>query len=213
MKIGDIDLRWLGNASFLLDIGKKIYIDPYQIEGEEADIILITHPHYDHCSIEDIKKLAKSGTTIVCTPDCQSKIARLDGEVELKLIDVGQTLEVSGVKIGAIPAYNVNTTNHSKEERWVGYLLKVGEIVVYHAGDTDLIPEMEKLQGKVTVALLPVGGTYTMNAKQAAEAATIIKPELAIPMHYGEVVGSRADAEEFVRLCQEQGVKAQILEK
>ena len=216
MKIGDVDLKWLGHSSFLIEAeGKRIYIDPYQLSGDEkADVILITHPHYDHCSLEHIKKIVREGTIIVIPADCQSKIARLEG-VDMKIIGAGQTLNLDelGVKVGAVPAYNVDKEFHSREEGWIGYVLKIGDTVIYHAGDTDKISEMSKLQGKVTVALLPVGGTYTMTAEEAAEAAAIIMPEIAVPMHYGEVAGSRSDAEEFVRLCEAQGMKAEILER
>jgi len=219
MKIGDMDLRWLGHSSFLIEAeGKKIYIDPYKVSrGEKADIIMITHPHYDHCSVEDIKKIVKEGTILVVPADCQSKIARLEG-VEMKIVEAGQTLELDGelgkgVKVGTVPAYNIDKEFHSKNEGWIGYVIKVNNTVLYHAGDTDKIPEMSKLQGKVKVALLPVGGTYTMNAEEAASAASVVRPEIAIPMHYGEVAGSRSDAEEFVRLCEAEGIKAEILEK
>ncbi len=218
MKIEDIELRWLGQSSFLIENEKKVYIDPYKLSGgEKADIILITHPHYDHCSVEDIKKIVKKNTVVVIPADCQSKIARIEG-VDMKIVGAGQTLQLDGdlgkgVKIGTVPAYTVDKDSHPKDEGWLGYVLKINNMVVYHAGDTDKIPEMDKLQGKIKVALLPVGGTYTMNAEEAAEAASVIKPELAIPIHYGEVVGGREDAEEFVRLCEAEGIRAEILEK
>ena len=100
-----------------------------------------------------------------------------------------------------------------KEERWLGYLIKIQDTTIYHAGDTDLIPEISQLKGKVSITLLPVGGNFTMNSKEAAKAAEIIQPELAIPMHYGAVAGSIADAETFVKLCQNNNINAQVLEK
>jgi len=215
MKIRNVDLRWLGHSSFLIktEEGKVIYIDPYNISGgEPADIVLITHPHYDHCSLEDIDKIVKEGTIVVCPADCQSKIARLDKRIELKIVEAGQTIDL-GIRVGTVPAYNIDKEFHRKEERWVGYVIKINETTIYHAGDTDLIPEMEKLNGKVDIALLPVGGQFTMNAEEAAEAASVIKPDVAVPMHYNSIVGSSADAEEFVRLCEENGIKAQILGK
>ena len=212
MKIGDIEMRALGHSSFVIETESKVYIDPYQIEEGKADVILITHPHYDHCSVEDIKKIVKPETVIVIPADCQSKIARLE-DVNMQIVSAGQTLELKNIKIGAIPAYNTNKDFHPKEEGWLGYVIKIGNTVLYHAGDTDKIPEMSKLQGKITVALLPVGGTYTMNAEEAAEAASVIRPELAVPMHFGEVAGSVADAKEFVRLCESEGIRAAILEK
>lgn len=216
MQIGDIDISWLGHSGFAIKGNNKIiYIDPYDISGgEKADIILITHPHYDHCSIADIEKIIKDGTIVVCPAGCQSKIAKLDAGIELRTIDVGETLELgNGIAVGGIPAYNTNKPNHPKSERWLGYLLKINGNSIYHAGDTDLIPEMKKLTGKVQLALLPVGGTYTMNAQEAAQAAALIKPEIAIPMHWGSIVGSSKDAENFKKLCVVQGIRAEILEK
>ena len=218
MQIDNIDLTWLGHSSFVVKgNGKVIYIDPFNISGdrETADIILITHPHHDHCSIEDISKIAKDGTIVVGPADIQSKITRLEKEVHLKTIDVGETLDLGeGIVVGGVPAYNLEKQFHPKDERWLGYLIKVNGNNVYHAGDTDSIPEMTNLDGKVKIALLPVGGNYTMDAKEVSEAAEVIKPEVAIPIHYGsEVAGTISDAEEFAKLCVEKGIKAEILEK
>jgi len=226
MKFKNLDIQWLGHASFLLKFnnrnGKIIYIDPYNLpeqvekDTEKADLILITHSHYDHCSVKDIGKIVKEGSIIVGPADIQSKISKLDEKLDLKIIDVGSGLELFNgqVKILGVPSYNINKQFHPKDERWLGYVIKVstGE-TIYHAGDTDLIPEIEKLQGKISVALLPVGGTYTMNAEQAAEAASIIKPELAIPMHFGEIVGNSEDAQEFKSISEQKGIKTEILEK
>jgi len=214
MKLGNLDFKWLGHSGFFIKTENKIvYIDPYQIKsGEKADIILLTHPHYDHCSIQDIGKIAKDGTIIVMSQGCQSKIAKLDKKIEMKIMDVGETIDL-GIKIGAVPAYNINKEFHPKDERWLGYVLKIGNIVVYHAGDTDLIPEMSKLAGKVTIALLPVGGNFTMDAEEAAEAASIIRPSLAVPVHYGSGIGDSDAGENFVNLCRERGIKAEILKK
>lgn len=216
MKIGNVELKWLGHSGFLISTagGKNIFIDPYQISIEEkADVILITHPHYDHCSLQDLEKIIKPGTVVVVPADCQSKITRLEG-VEMQVIMPKDVIEVKGVKVQAVPAYNIDKQFHSQNEGWVGYVVNVSGSVIYHAGDTDKIPEMEKLVGhRGLIALLPVGGTYTMNAEQAAEAASIIKPSLAVPIHYGSVVGSEDDAKRFVELCKEKGVRAEILEK
>lgn len=215
MKLNNIELKWLGHSAFVIKTEENIiYIDPYKISGgEKANIILITHPHYDHCSLQDINKIVEDKTIAIVPADCQSKIARLDN-VDMRIIDVGQTIDFGEIKIGAVPAYNINKEFHPKGERWLGYVLKVGKVIIYHAGDTDLIPEMEKLRGKVNVALLPVSGTYTMNAEEAAEAAEVINPSLAVPIHWGAgVAGERRDAENFVKLCGERGIKAAILEK
>jgi L-ascorbate metabolism protein UlaG (beta-lactamase superfamily) len=220
MKIGGIELKWLGHASFLIKNHKVIYIDPFKIkeDSEKADIILITHSHYDHCSVADIKNIIKEGTKIVLTADSQSKITRFETPIDIQIIEPNKELVFGDIKISAIPAYNVDKTFHQKEEGWVGYIIKMKDILIYHAGDTDFIPEMQKLTGhkqpdKQFIALLPIGGRFTMNAEEAAEAAKLIKPALAIPMHYGGLVGNAADAEEFVKMCKEEGIDAKILEK
>jgi L-ascorbate metabolism protein UlaG (beta-lactamase superfamily) len=213
MQFKNISIEWKGHASFLIvGEGKSIYIDPYKLPpgAKRADIILITHSHYDHCSVEDLKRIVKDGTLVLIPADCSSKLTKLSEKLDVKVIEPGQELEAGGIKVKAVPAYNTNKDFHQKNEYWNGYIINVSGVKVYHAGDTDLIPEMNTL-GDVDIALLPVGGTYTMDAEEAARAASVIKPELAIPMHYGEVVGSREDAERFVELCSEQGIKAQIL--
>ncbi len=218
MNFKNLQIKFLGHSGFFIQAeGENIYIDPYNLssnEPEPADIILITHPHYDHCSIKDIQKIAKDGTIIIGPADIQSKITRLNNQIYLQIIEAGQTKKIQNIIIGTVPAYNPAKQFHPKEERWLGYLIKIRDITIYHAGDTDLIPEMSQLKGKVSLALLPVGGNMTMNSKEAAKAAELISPELAIPMHYSnEIVGSIADAEVFVKLCQNNNINAQILEK
>lgn len=220
MKIGDVDIKWLGHAGFLIENSSIIYVDPYQIkEGlPKADYILLTHDHYDHCSVPDLQKIVKEGTKIIMTANCQSKIVRFEVPIRMEVIEVGQELAINGLKITAFPAYNIDKHFHTKEDGVVGFLIQLDGVLIYHAGDTDVIPEMQKLtgykqQGKEFVALLPVGGRFTMSAEEAAEAAKIIKPSLAIPMHWGSIVGSRDDAEEFKELCEEEGINVEILEK
>jgi L-ascorbate metabolism protein UlaG (beta-lactamase superfamily) len=219
MKIGDVEIKWLGHAGFLIKNSKIIYIDPYNIpeDSEKADIILITHSHYDHCSVADIRKIIKEGTKIVLTADCQSKITRLDVPIKIEIIEPNQEVDLRNMSVLALPAYNIDKHFHPKEEAWVGYLLKMNGVVVYHAGDTDVIPEMQNLTGhghkdKKLVALLPVGGRYTMNPEEAFESAKIIKPFLAIPMHYGTIIGTEEDAEEFLGLCKGENIPAKIME-
>jgi L-ascorbate metabolism protein UlaG (beta-lactamase superfamily) len=220
MEIGGIKLSYLGHSGFVITNGKRIVIDPYNVSDgvEKADLILITHSHYDHCSIKDITKLSKRGTVVVVPADAQSKITRVE-EVEMQIIEVGDELEFDGVKISAVPAYNVDKEFHPKSEGWLGYIIKMHNVVVYHAGDSDKIPEMSKLSGygkdgNKFVALLPVSGTYVMTAEEAASVASLISPNVAIPMHYGAgVAGTIEDAQRFVKLCMEAGLKAEILDK
>lgn len=221
MKIGEIELSWLGHDGFCITFeGKTVYIDPYQIQSAgEADIILITHSHYDHCSVADIEKIVKDGTVVILSADSQSKVTRIQKKLQMQILEPGDSLDLGDIKVDALPAYNLKKDFHPKSEGWMGYVIKLGNVVVYHAGDTDLIPEMTKLtgygkKGNEFIALLPVGGKYTMNVDEAVEAAHAIKPTLAIPMHWGSgVAGDRKDAELFMHLCTAGGIQAKILEK
>lgn len=221
MQIENTIIEFLGHSGFLIILnGKNIAIDPYNISDKvpKADIILITHSHYDHCSIKDIEKIKKSSTTIIIPADAQSKITKLKN-VDMQIIESGEELSLGKLKIEAIPSYNTNKKFHSKAEGWLGYIIKFNKTIIYHAGDTDKIPEMSKLtghgkQGNSFIALLPVSGKYVMNFEEAAEVASMLSPDLCIPMHYGAgIAGTSEDAESFVKECKRLGLKAQILEK
>ncbi len=188
---------WLGHATIRIKNGITIYIDPWKLKGgeEKADLILISHSHYDHLEPKDVEKIRKEGTVIVASEDCRAK---LKGTV--KTLRPGETLTERGVQVKAVAAYNPSKQFHPKGNQWLGFLVTVGEETIYYAGDTDLIPEMAQL-GKVDTALLPVGGTYTMNPAEAAKAAGRIKPRRCIPYHFGDIVGSKQDAEKFKALC------------
>jgi len=200
MLVGNIRIDWLGHSGFKITDKKVIYIDPYNVPPDEkADIILITHGHSDHCSIEDIKELIKERTIIIITPDCQSKLSDIQG-IDVHLVKPGKKIGAFEIIIEAVPAYNLNKNFHEKVNEWVGYIVNIAGKRIYHAGDTDFIPEMKKIKD-IDVALLPVGGKYTMDAKAAAEAANAINPKIAVPMHYGSIVGSEEDAKKFKELC------------
>jgi len=194
MSVKDVvkNIRWLGHDGFCIKAeGKVIVIDPFQIkECEPADVILISHEHYDHCSPVDVKKIQKDSTIIVTEADSAKK---LSGNV--RTVRPGDTLTVSGIPIEAVPAYNTNKAFHPKENGWLGFILTVEGVKIYHAGDTDDIPEMASFE--VDIALLPVSGTYVMTAEEAVEVTKKIRPKVAIPMHYGAIVGSADDAQHF----------------
>jgi len=186
------NIKWLGHSGFAINAHDKIiFIDPFQIkEVVPADIILITHSHYDHCSIEDIDKIIKPGTVIVTEAESAKK---LSGDV--RVVKPGDKINVSGINIEAVEAYNTNKAFHPKTNGWLGFIITIDGIRIYHAGDTDLISEMDKFA--VDIALLPVSGTYVMTAEEAVEAVKRLKPEIAIPMHFDSIVGSKEDAVKF----------------
>jgi L-ascorbate metabolism protein UlaG (beta-lactamase superfamily) len=198
---------WLGHDSFRLKGEKVVYIDPWKLVAgaEKADVILVTHEHYDHFSPDDIAKISTSETIIVAPPSVAAK-----SNLKIKVVKAGDKITVNGIAIEVVPAYNPNKKFHPKSAGHVGYIVTLNNKRIYHTGDTDEIPEMAQI--KCDIALMPVSGTYVMTAREAAQAVNRLKPALAIPMHYGDadVVGTRADAEEFKKLAQ---VPVEILEK
>lgn len=186
------NIHWLGHDTFKITGEKVIYTDPFNIKKpDRADIILITHEHYDHFSPEDISKLLGPETVIVLPRDCSGKI-----KAKEIIVKPGDKITVEGIEIEVVPSYNTNKKFHPKDKGWVGYIFKVSDKRIYIAGDTDYIPEMKEFMN-IDIALLPVSGTYVMNAEEAVQAALDIKPKIAIPMHYGSIVGSSKDAQYF----------------
>ncbi len=197
-------LHWLGHDTFRIDGPPVVYVDPFKLAGQPkaADVILITHAHYDHLSPDDIAMIRKAGTRIVGPREVAEK---LPGTT---VIAPGQELDLGGLKLRAVPAYNTNKRFHPHAAGYVGYVFTLAGVTYYHAGDTDQIPEMADLAPDV--AMLPVSGTYVMTAAEAAAAARAIKPKLVVPMHYGSIIGSDADAKELTRLLAGSGIQVVV---
>ena len=189
------NITWMGHDCFAITSDSRtIFTDPFQLRDQKrkADIILVTHSHYDHCSPEDIARVASEKTIIVAPPDCAEALAAYD----VRTVQPGSILDIGNIHLEAVPAYNTNKPFHPKANNWVGYIFTVDGTRIYLAGDTDRIPEMKNFQ-EIDIALLPVSGTYVMTAEEAVQAALDISPKLAIPMHYGGIVGTVGDAESF----------------
>jgi len=209
------NLYWLGHDSFRLDGPPVIYFDPWKLPpgSPAADLVLVSHEHGDHCSPADVKKVSGPKTTVIANPTAATKLPGA------RILRPGEHLTVGQAIVEAVPAYNVSKFRspgnpfHPKQAEHNGYIVTVGDERLYHAGDTDHIPEMDSWE--CDVALLPVSGTYVMTAEEAAEAAKAIKPRVAVPMHWGdkEVVGTLADAERFKKLCEKAGIEVVILRK
>ncbi len=185
------NISWLGHDCFRINASKVVYFDPYQIQGGPvADIILISHDHFDHCSPEDVAKIQQPSTVIVTEKDSAKK---LSGDV--RVVKPGDTVRIDDVTVEAVYSYNTDKDFHPKKNGWLGFIVELDGVRIYHAGDTDFIPEMKDY--RVDIALLPVSGTYVMTADQAVKAALAINPKIAIPMHYGAIVGDGNDAQKF----------------
>jgi L-ascorbate metabolism protein UlaG (beta-lactamase superfamily) len=188
-------IDWLGHSSIRIRGEKVVYIDPWKLgKTGKADVVLISHPHSDHCSPGDVKKILKDETVILATADCAPGLPD-----DIRAVQPGDEVSLGAIHVTAVPAYNVNKAFHPKAKGWVGFVITVGGKNIYYAGDTDLIPEMKGL--KADIMIVPVGGTYTMTAEEAADAVNIVNPEIAVPVHFGDIVGSLDDAKRFRKLC------------
>ncbi|MGD0319339.1 MAG: MBL fold metallo-hydrolase [Nitrososphaerales archaeon] len=215
-----VNVHWLGHDSFVLQGSRTVIIDPFKAKGDyKADLLLISHEHQDHLSEDDIRRFANASTVIVAPTICEKPLKAFTQEK--KFVVPGSKIEVKGVSLEAVPAYNLNKFRepgrvfHPKADGRVGYVVTLDGARFYHSGDSDATPEMKSLD--VDVAFLPVSGTYVMTAEEASEAAKAMKVEVVVPMHIGAIVGSKADAERFKiigeKLCAGQGKQFIILDK
>jgi len=201
MELKDV-LFWIGHASFYARArGRTIFIDPFMLSdsiSESADLILITHPHFDHYSRKDIDRIVNDGTRIIAPRGCDG----IEGYRNVRIVRPGDRVDFDGINIEAVPAYNVKKErlqNHPKANEWVGYIVDIEGMRVYHAGDTDFIPEMKEMKD-LHAALLPMGGTYTMDVDEAVEAARAINAKYTVPMHYKMLLGKEGSANAAKRM-------------
>ena len=200
------NIRVLCHSSIKFEKEKIIYFDPFKVDKNynDADIIFITHSHYDHFSEEDILKVKKETTKIVMPEETyMSNKEKLNNVLSFKeeniiIVEPNKSYTLDNINFKTITAYNVNKNFHPKENNWVGYIIYLDDISYYIAGDTDITEENKQV--KCDVAFVPIGGTYTMTAKEAAELINTIKPKIAVPTHYGLIVGTKEDEETFKRL-------------
>lgn len=204
MKILNLDIQRIAHDTFRIAGSKLVYIDPFKVQDrDEADVVLLTHDHFDHLSPDDLAKVCTPETEIVASPLCKDAVKSLKPKAAI-FLEAGKKAKLSGIEIEAVPAYNINKFKapgepfHPKENGGLGFILQMDGTRVYHAGDSDFIPEMKFI--RCDVALLPVSGTYVMTPEEAAEAVAAIQPRIVIPMHYGAIVGSEADAAKFKSL-------------
>ncbi|HEV8661972.1 MAG TPA: MBL fold metallo-hydrolase [Candidatus Methylomirabilis sp.] len=210
MEYGGILIEWTGHDGFRLAGTRTVYIDPYRLDPKKqwpaGDYCFVTHDHHDHCSPEDLLRVvAPDRTVLLASRGAHEKVKGQVPAKQTRVLAPGESLSLEGLTVRAIPAYNLTKFRapgvpfHPKDAGGVGLVITLDGVTVFHAGDTDLTDEIRGLHG-VDVALLPVSGTYVMTAEEAAEACRVLKPKVAIPMHYGAIVGSAEDARRFKAL-------------
>ena len=209
-KFNGIEINWHGHDTFTIFGNKKICIDPYKLKKPiQADIILISHNHFDHLSIGDLHMVADNKSIIISPTECVDQISTIPHKEIISIMPY-EEITVCDIKIKAMPAYNIDKINpdtqkpfHPKVDNKIGFIINIKNVLVYHTGDSDLIPEMNHV--KTDILLIPVSGTYVMTVQEAVLAIEKIKPKIAIPMHYGTIVGSMSDAydlKKMTKLCE-----------
>lgn len=196
-------IKFKVNFQNSIQLGDNIYIDPYQLKEEgKAKYIFITHPHYDHLSWEDIKKILLPTTKIIIPKSSFSEMPKEIDKNQMIMMDANETIKLDDLEIQAVPAYNISKKFHPKENHWLGYIITIDKESYYIVGDSDKTEELSHI--KCDYLFIPVGGTYTMDYKEAALLTNQIKPKLVIPTHYGPIIpGSFQNAEKFVSLLDE----------
>ena len=186
----------INHSGIRINSSKVIYIDPISVSGtpHDADLILFTHPHRDHFSPKDVKKLLKADTVIAAPKSMSTRCRIFLGKEPVSLMPA-QSLNLCDIPVETVAAYNIKKPNHMKAKNWLGYILDIDGTRVYIAGDTDITEESRRVS--CDIALLPVGGSFTMDPKQAAELANFISPHTVIPIHYGKLIGGAEAAENF----------------
>ena len=202
-----LTIEWLGHAGFVVSnpSNQRVCIDPFRVEKdkyEPVDVLISTHEHQDHCSLEDMVKFISPDTEIIGIELAKDKLEKLECK-KIHYVKPGEKITIKDIEFDIVPAYNINKFRpsgepfHPKEDDKIGVIVHLDGYSVYHTGDSDLIPEMNTLKGKIDVSLLPVSGTYVMTVSEAIEAAKVLEPKLVIPMHFGSIVGSSEMADEF----------------
>lgn len=199
----------LCHSSIRIEEDKIIYVDPFKIEQKynDADYIFCTHSHYDHFSPEDIEKVKKEDTTIIVPSDIEEQARNIFNN-NVVIVEPAKEYQIKDLKFKTTYAYNINKKFHPKENKWVGYIIELNNKKYYIAGDTDNIEEIQNIE--CDIALIPIGGTFTMDYKESAELANTIKANIVIPTHYGSIVGEKEDAIKFKELVKDKKVEILI---
>ncbi len=212
LQLESIKVEWLGHASFRITDGEIIYIDPYKPpkDMKKSNLILVTHDHYDHCDVNNIKALISATGVIIAPASCSEQLAGMN----VKVVTPGDNFEINGIVVEVVSAYNTNKFSspgepYHKKGGCVGYVITIDGKRIYHAGDTDFIEEMKNLKN-IDVALIPIGGVFTMDDKEAAQAANAIKPKIVVPMHYNTFDKIMADVNYFASMV-DAGIEVRVL--